>query len=110
MNFYVYRQNNCGGVFIGPKFVIVQANSADQADDLAVEHGDVYFHGCASGTDCSCCGDRWHMQWGDDDAHENLNDAIDYCKRSAYDAQIEDQILIIENVDGHMGIREAKML
>lgn len=109
--FYVYRQNNSGGYFIGPKFVIVQAVSADHADDLASDHGDVYFNGCASGADCSCCGDRWHTQW--EDGYESLNDAIDNCKLYAYDPQKHDQILIIEEDESDVidyTIREQPLL
>lgn len=62
--FYHYRQNNSGGAF---EFdhdkgisvnVIIQASSAEEADEKAGEIG-LYFDGVESGRDCGCCGDRW---------------------------------------------------
>lgn len=64
--FYTFRQNNSGGFFIGPYTIVVEADSADEANYLAVRH-DVYFGGVERGIDCECCGDRWHEQWRDDD-------------------------------------------
>lgn len=64
--FYHYSQNNSGGVFCEPAGeVIVEADSRDEANDIAVEYG-VYFNGCATGYDCSCCGDRWYEPWEDE--------------------------------------------
>lgn len=61
--FFTYSQNNSGGVYYGPaQYVIIEADNADNADDIAREH-DIYFNGCATGMDCSCCGDRWSHQW-----------------------------------------------
>lgn len=60
MALFQFRQNNSGGVWIGPKNVIVQADSADQANQIAQDQGSVYFDGVADGIDCDCCGDRWH--------------------------------------------------
>lgn len=57
--FYQFRQNNSGGSFDEPAInVIVEASSAVEANEIAQQHG-IYFDGCDSGTDCSCCGDRW---------------------------------------------------
>ena len=65
MAFYTYSQNNSGGFFCEPaKYVIVEADSQDEANEIAQEHG-VYFNGCATGVDCSCCGDRWYPCWED---------------------------------------------
>ena len=66
MKWFEFSQNNSGGVFIGHEYVSVQANDANEANEIAQEHG-VYFDGCATGQDCSCCGDRWHAQWSDCD-------------------------------------------
>jgi hypothetical protein len=63
--FYTYRQNNSGGYFVGPTTVIVEADNADEANQIA-EANDLYFDGCSTGDDCSCCGDRWHRQYSDD--------------------------------------------
>ena len=69
--FYTYNQNNSGGHFehkpdngIG-KYVIIEADSAKEANDKAEEIG-LYFDGCESGRDCDCCGDRWYSK--DDDS------------------------------------------
>ena len=59
MAFYTFSQNNSGGVFVGPEYVIIEANSADDANMIAMDH-DIYFDGCHKGLDCHCCGDRWH--------------------------------------------------
>lgn len=58
MAFYTFRQNNSGGFFVGPEFVIIEADSADEANVTAIDH-DVYFNGVRHGDDCECCGDRW---------------------------------------------------
>lgn len=72
MPFFEYHQNNSGGGFdidadkgIGP-VVIIEADSAHAADSRAIDLG-IYFDGCESGLDCSCCGDRWSAAWGDGD-------------------------------------------
>jgi len=59
MAFYTFSQNNSGGYFDGPEYVIIEADSASEANTIALEHG-IYFDGCQSGHDCSCCGDRWY--------------------------------------------------
>lgn len=56
--FYTFRQNNSGGSYDGPHYVIVEAIDRDEAEMIA-ENDVVYFDGCSSGRDCSCCGDRW---------------------------------------------------
>ena len=58
MTVYVYRQNNSGGVIMGPKWIIVQAENEKIALDKAKEAG-LYLDGVSLGIDCSCCGDRW---------------------------------------------------
>jgi hypothetical protein len=60
--FYTYSQNNSGGGFdvtedLG-EYVIIEAESADRANERAVELG-IYFDGVEAGLDCECCGDRW---------------------------------------------------
>lgn len=94
LKWYTYSQNNSGGSFVIDEyagiahFVIVQATDAESANDAARRIG-LYFNGCDSGRDCSCCGDRWSPAggwWNDDDegtefpmifgapAHEFWND------------------------------------
>ena len=99
--FYTYRHNNSVGFYSGPKYVIVEANSAEQADEIALNGDVIYFGGCSTGMDCSCCGDRWHSHSTWDDPHENVEDAISYCRQYVYDPQPEDEILIIENLEGY---------
>jgi hypothetical protein len=62
--FYTFIQNNSGGTWRinkdVSKFVIIEADSVDDANDLAEEKAKIYFDGCAAGIDCDCCGDRWY--------------------------------------------------
>lgn len=55
--FYTFRQNNSGGRFYGPVYVIIEAHNVEEANSLAESKTDVYFD---SSQDCSCCGSRWH--------------------------------------------------
>ena len=65
MKFYTYNQNNSGGAFTDPaKYVIIEADSPEEADERAEEH-DLYFNGVDAGIDCKCCGDRWLHTWDD---------------------------------------------
>lgn len=68
MPWFHYRQNNSGGYWDGPVNVLIEARDGDDANRIAVQHPDspVYFDGCSSGRDCSCCGDRWFRQWSGD--------------------------------------------
>lgn len=60
--FYTFSQNNSGGYFCGPRYVIIEADSGSEANHIAQNHPDspIYFDGCSTGQDCSCCGDRWY--------------------------------------------------
>ena len=63
MKWYEFSQNNSGGDFVEDenlgKYVFIQADNKSKAIEKAEEIG-IYFDGCNSGIDCSCCGDRWH--------------------------------------------------
>lgn len=59
MAYYTFSQNNSGGFYRGPQYVIVEAESADEANERAETYSEVYFDGCRRGLDCECCGDRW---------------------------------------------------
>lgn len=67
LQWWEYRQNNTGGSFsYDPQSgisvnVYVQARDPSEADFRAKEIG-LYWDGCDSGQDCSCCGDRWYPQ------------------------------------------------
>jgi len=62
MRFYIYRQNNSGGVFIVndtvAHYVFIEADTAEAADAKAETVG-IYFDGIEKDWDCECCGDRW---------------------------------------------------
>jgi hypothetical protein len=68
--FFTYNQNNSGGSFDVDAsqgvshYVIIEADDNVHADSRAEEIG-LYFDGCSSGCDCSCCGDRWYRSWSD---------------------------------------------
>ncbi len=63
--FYTYNQNNSGGSFCNDdkagisEYVCIEALNAQDANNRAEGIG-IYFDGCDSGMDCSCCGDRWY--------------------------------------------------
>jgi hypothetical protein len=58
--FYLYSQNNSGGFWKPPAhYVIIEADEARFANLIAEDYG-IYFDGCDSEMDCSCCGDRWY--------------------------------------------------
>lgn len=61
--FYTFYQNNSGGNFISnhtlKEYVIIEAHSADEANEIAQDIG-IYFNGVCEGRDCECCGDRWY--------------------------------------------------
>lgn len=61
MAYYEMHQNNSGGGFderLGYS-LFIQADSAQEANALAIEQG-VYFNGVRDGFDCPCCGNRGH--------------------------------------------------
>jgi hypothetical protein len=61
--FFLFRQNNSGGSFAVNEAVahsvIIEAYSVKDANARAEDVG-IYFNGCDTGADCSCCGDRWY--------------------------------------------------
>jgi len=66
--FYTFIQNNSGGFFDSDdevrQYVIIEGDTADEVIGRAKEVG-IYFDGCQSGLDCSCCGDRWYEPYQD---------------------------------------------
>ena len=69
--FFTYVQNNSGGFDLGSRFVIVEAETAADANERALtENTGIYFDGVSEGYDCDCCGDRWMAQYSDADADE----------------------------------------
>jgi hypothetical protein len=77
--FYCFRQNNSGGSFVYDRNlaqkVIIEAETADEANDLAKNLG-IYFDGCDRGWDCRCCGDRWNTV--SDSSWYIIENIIDY--------------------------------
>ena len=71
---YSFRQNNSGGYYTAPaKHIIVKnAKDSEHATEIAMSAG-MYFHGVATGMDCSCCGDRWYNIA---DEYDSLEDAL----------------------------------
>lgn len=70
--FFEFCQNNSGGGFTFDAssgishIVIVEADDTQDAVDRAESIG-LYFNGCSTGQDCSCCGDRWYEPYGGGD-------------------------------------------
>jgi hypothetical protein len=67
--YYTFSQNNSGGSWIGPQYVIVKADSASEANEIAENYG-IYFDGVKQEIDCECCGDRWCQVWEDEGTEE----------------------------------------
>lgn len=63
-SWYEFSQNNSGGSFTEndkvTHRVFIQAMSLKDCLSKAESIG-IYFNGCDSGRDCSCCGDRWYQ-------------------------------------------------
>lgn len=70
MPYYHFRQNNSGGSYIGPENILIQADSAAEANLIAENNDevDIYFDGVNLNQDCSCCGDRWYRCFEHDTA------------------------------------------
>jgi hypothetical protein len=72
--FFTYRQNNSFGKFDADDkvavYVIIEADSAKEADQRAQDWAGIYFNGCDQGIDCPCCGDRWSEAWDDNEGTE----------------------------------------
>ena|SRR5271163_519193 len=67
--FFIFDQNNSGGSFSYDPVrgisedVVIEAKNAEEANERAVGIG-IYFDGCETERDCSCCGDRWDEAYG----------------------------------------------
>ncbi len=72
LKYFTFVQNNSGGTFQGPApYVIIEAENAEHANELAEENG-LYFDGCSDGRDCNCCGDRWRRTYETEGKDEPL--------------------------------------
>ncbi len=66
MKWFVFRQNNSGGYFVGPETILVKALNAEEANKKVLQEGTIYFNGVDEDMDCPCCGDRWSELWSND--------------------------------------------
>ena len=98
MAFYTFKQNNSGGVWDGPEYVIIEADSADEANMIAMDHG-VYFDGVHSAMDCPCCGDRWYVVDDDDATPAPLIWGKDPADHTNYLGQPADVKIVRKTVD-----------
>lgn len=77
LQYFLFNQNNSGGSFDVDEsvahYVFIQAFTVGEACAKAEAVG-VYFNGCDTGHDCSCCGDRWYKPWSDDGTETPLID------------------------------------
>lgn len=84
--FYAYRQNNSGGVFEDDILcVIIEADTPEQADRVAVENSIVYFNGVKKGLDCSCCGDRWRKVFDQGKEEFDIDNYVSTVCKSFYE-------------------------
>ena len=68
--FFTFYQNNSFGRDEGPaKYVIIEASSAKEANDIAELNG-IYFDGVQNDIDCPCCGNRWSRQFANEEGTE----------------------------------------
>lgn len=81
MKLYSFWQNNSGGTFDGPAhIVLVQAKTAEKANERLLKFTDAYFDGCSAGIDCPCCGDRWTPVYGEP-AFESVKEAVGHYEK-----------------------------
>ena len=95
--YYLYEQNNSGGVFTEPaKNVIVKASSYSEANRIAEENG-VYFDE-EYNIDCDCCG----MRWSKHDSNEDYNvyttqkEAMSSAYISDFDKEVPNFLIVEE--------------
>lgn len=97
--FYLFVQNNSGGVFdydakdgVGIN-VAFEANSEKEAIERAKDV--IYFNGVEDGIDCECCGDRWSTYiWAKSESIEELN------KNKYVSWSYDDSTMYVHMLDG----------
>lgn len=102
--FYLFVQNNSGGIYnvdaeegIGIN-VAFEANSEEEAIERAKDV--IYFDGVEKGFDCPCCGDRWSDYiWAEAETIEELN-------KQKYESWFDDSTMYVHMLDGT--IKEVK--
>ncbi len=107
MPFFHYNQNNSGGSFAVTEtlthHVVIEAENASEADEKLCDLGG-YFNGVESGSDCSCCGDRWYPAWKDDGKPEPMvygEKASEYLASNKFGAWMpEGRNIVVHYADG----------
>ena len=59
MPWFQFRQNNSGGSFVGPTYVLIEAATPEEANHRAESKTEIYFDDDYD-IDCPCCGQRWY--------------------------------------------------
>lgn len=102
--FYTFRQNNSGGKFevndSVKHYVIIEADNAEEANNIAGEKTDIYFNGVDKNIDCECCGDRWDEQDESDGTETPMIFGVDVFKYKD-DLPIFKPEYIVYYKDGH---------
>ena len=76
---FYFRQNNSGGFYKSPAiYIFVEADTAEQANEVAASIEGVYFDGVSDGLDCGCCGDRWSRAYPEVEWEGNTDDTDGY--------------------------------
>lgn len=70
MAFFTFDQNNSGGYFVGPHYIIIEADDAEEANQIAEVSTPIYFGGVRSGKDCACCGSRWSRKYPEEEGDD----------------------------------------
>jgi|TARA_R110000764_G_scaffold56963_2_gene124176 hypothetical protein len=100
---YDFRQNNSGGYFNGPKYVLVEADGYEEANAMAEKVG-VYFDGTG---DCPRCGPRWSMatEWDDDDPQSGVIWPSDF---TGYQANVSFKVVTKETATGELRVQDIE--
>jgi hypothetical protein len=56
--FYTFEQNNSGGYYLGPEYLVVEANSTEEANRRFEDFDPDMSY-------CDCCGPRWSEAWSE---------------------------------------------
>ena len=73
---FYFGQNNSGSFYKSPAiYIFVEADTAEQANEVAASIEGVYFDGVSDGIDCGCCGDRWSRAYPTD-GYNTLEEAL----------------------------------
>ena len=109
MAFFMWNQNNSGGVFDVTDDVtwrvVIEAENYDLAEYKALNLG-IYYNGCDDGRDCDCCGDRWY----DGEELDTKGDPmLEVLQKYADEWGCESPSIIIHYADGTKGTIERKV-